>query len=552
MASRQDLWMDMISEEGDDNAANPQPGAVYGRRRTQAKKQPDPQISLSRRQNSGGFVTSSTSSWSHSLSIRGRESIVIESAVNLQPLRKPKGPSKRPLKPTKKKKQGPSLPDLTKEIEYFKEVDAFELLEETPSPLKCTTWAMGTKQQTSICNLSAILSRWGLPKITETPLDEPAEKFLLPIFDKLAIEEREGEGAGTETEPHVVQQGLLDGEDECASAFTQLLKVCKQTEPVSLREVLSAYCDPCSTKKLGEGTYGEAYRVGSTVCKIVPIDGDILVNNEVQKKSKEVLEEALLTLSLNNLRKEGENSCTGFINTIDFRVCKGAYDAELIRAWEDWDAENGSENDHPKIFLDEQCYIVFVLADGGRDLESFVLLDYKEAQSLLLQVTASLAVAETACEFEHRDLHWGNILLSRDNSEDITFTLGGKRKKATTFGLRVSIIDFTLSRINTGDAILFLDLSADPELFMGEKGVKQFDTYRAMKKVTKDCWGKSFPKTNVLWLIYLVDTLLLEKNFKRTSKDERELRSFKKRMSSYQSARDCLMDSFFTGLLVSA
>lgn len=41
--------------------------------------------------------------------------------------------------------------------------------------------------------------------------------------------------------------------------------------------------DPGSIKKLGEGTYGEAFRVGPTVCKIVPIDGEILVNNEVQK-----------------------------------------------------------------------------------------------------------------------------------------------------------------------------------------------------------------------------------------------------------------------------
>lgn len=35
--------------------------------------------------------------------------------------------------------------------------------------------------------------------------------------------------------------------------------------------------------KVGEGTYGEAFKVGDNVCKIVPIDGDLLVNGEVQK-----------------------------------------------------------------------------------------------------------------------------------------------------------------------------------------------------------------------------------------------------------------------------
>jgi len=35
--------------------------------------------------------------------------------------------------------------------------------------------------------------------------------------------------------------------------------------------------------KIGEGTYGEAFRAGETVCKVVPIDGDLLVNGEIQK-----------------------------------------------------------------------------------------------------------------------------------------------------------------------------------------------------------------------------------------------------------------------------
>jgi hypothetical protein len=48
----------------------------------------------------------------------------------------------------------------------------------------------------------------------------------------------------------------------------------------------------------------------------------------------------------------------------------------------------------------------------------------------------------------------GNILLARDEMPDknqtMTVTLQGKRISARTFGLSISIIDFTLSRINTG------------------------------------------------------------------------------------------------------
>lgn len=35
--------------------------------------------------------------------------------------------------------------------------------------------------------------------------------------------------------------------------------------------------------KIGEGTYGEAFKVDNYVCKIVPFDGDFRVNGEIQK-----------------------------------------------------------------------------------------------------------------------------------------------------------------------------------------------------------------------------------------------------------------------------
>ncbi|RZC22045.1 Serine/threonine-protein kinase haspin-like [Glycine soja] len=144
----------------------------------------------------------------------------------------------------------------------------------------------------------------------------------------------------------------------------------------------------------------------------------------------------------------------------------------------------------------------------------------------------------------------GNILVGRSDSETLQFTLNGKNMLIKTHGLIISIIDFTLSTINTGDSILYLDLSSDPDLFKGPKGDKQSETYRRMKEVTEDCWEGSCPKTNVLWLIYLVDILLMKKSFERTTKHERDLRSLKKRLDKYDSAKEAVLDPFFTDLFI--
>ncbi|XP_062188509.1 serine/threonine-protein kinase haspin homolog [Phragmites australis] len=606
MASREgDPWSEIVTSGG----ARPHIGVVYGRRRVQ---EPSSRRNLETRGSFSGeqrpsFAPSKRTSWNRSLSIRGRESIFVAPGTNLQPQQKPCRALKRPPKPgnrVKKTLGGP--PDLRKEKAYFEEVDAFELIEESPSPNNFGTWARGMEQNHIDHDLPAILERWKISKLARRASSEPLfdimETPIVPsvlsnsstsnsLFNNSYRTPEKDRRSGTHPTGRAIPPGYTDKSlkstteetsiitsfgklnikeepveasipwsGAALTAFEQLLIVCRQSAPVTLAEVFSAYCELGSIKKLGEGTYGEAYRAGRTVCKVVPFDGDLLVNGETQKRSEEVLEEVLLSLTLNNLRSdrcdnEKEYSCDGFIETKDFRVCRGAYDPSLISAWEDYDTKRGSENDHPKDFTSGQCYIVFVLADGGTDLESFAFVDYNEARSLLVQVTASLAVAESACEFEHRDLHWGNILLTQDETPDTnhtaSFTLQGKRMRARTFGLNVSIIDFTLSRINTGDAILFLDLSADPALFQGEKGDKQAETYRRMKEITQEYWEGSFPKTNVVWLIYLVDMVLQKmKPLALGAKVDRELRSFKKRLASYESARDCLVDPFLSDLLL--
>lgn len=97
------------------------------------------------------------------------------------------------------------------------------------------------------------------------------------------------------------------------------------------------------------------------------------------------------------------------------------------------------------------------------------------------QVAIGLAVAEEELHFEHRDLHWGNVLVSAVETNKIaSFNLNNRNYELPTQGVEVAIIDFTLSRIEHNGVVIFNDLSMDPDLFVAE-GDYQFDIYRLMQ-----------------------------------------------------------------------
>ncbi|KAI3806141.1 hypothetical protein L1987_22034 [Smallanthus sonchifolius] len=559
-----DLWSQIIATESDDQET----AIVYRRKTPQKESQQTEKHGSCIQKNRVSLAPGKRVSWNRSLFTRGRTSIAVAACVpeKEKPIRKNKPPLARA--------KGVPPQNYEKEHAYFQEVDAFELLEESPSPQN-KTWVMGTKNCVLPSHISTVLKKWlhnrtgtaSLSKILETPelsvhnvvLDfcsqnKCSSSFIGSTNRIEEIGEKDSQDLGFKIR-NLSLSSQDSALDEQWDPLLELLKVCGQSSPSTFSDVISEYCDLQSIAKVGEGTYGEVFIAGGTVCKVVPFNGDLLVNGEIQKKAEELLEEVMLSLTLNELRGNNthiHNVCPTFIQTLSLRVCDGAYDDAMIRAWEEWDKKHFSENDHPTEFAEKQRFVVFVQEHGGQDLESFVLLNFNEARSLLVQVTMALAVAEAAFEFEHRDLHWGNILLSRKGSETLQFILDGKKMIVKTYRLVASIIDFTLSRINTGESILFLDLSLDPGLFEGPKGDKQSETYRKMKQVTEDCWEGSFPKTNVLWLQYLVDILLQKKDYDRTSRDERELRSFKKRLNGYKSAKESVVDPFFSDLIAAS
>ena len=56
--------------------------------------------------------------------------------------------------------------------------------------------------------------------------------------------------------------------------------------------------------KLGEGTYGEAFKAGGVVFKLVPMEGDNLINGWPQKKAGDLLAEAIIASTLSGLAEE--------------------------------------------------------------------------------------------------------------------------------------------------------------------------------------------------------------------------------------------------------
>lgn len=74
------------------------------------------------------------------------------------------------------------------------------------------------------------------------------------------------------------------------------------------------------------------------------------------------------------------------MQTYGVGVCRGRYAPALVKEWRAWDKRNGSENDPVDVFKDGQLFVVFVVANGGADLEHFEVHSYEEARSILLQV----------------------------------------------------------------------------------------------------------------------------------------------------------------------
>lgn len=361
------------------------------------------------------------------------------------------------------------------------------------------------------------------------------------------------------------------------SQMEKLMSMCKISRIIEFTKYIYQIALEGEFRKINEASYSEVYiqehpETGeSKIYKIIPFGNEELNQAPIQ----DIIQELSITNLVMDLK--------GYADVLEVAVVKGKYPKHLMKVCNQFCHETGVSRIHPELFSDSQLYCIIVQKNAGVDLERYELGSWTDAESIFWQTVAALAEAEERYQFEHRDLHWGNIMVT-DQMEEINS--GDLLHKLTTVAsselslvdemrsvllsrstLKVTLIDFTLSRASDPEGGVIHTRMDHPEFYRG-KGDYRLDVYNTMRSAIlqqnsvsssasynhntsrsvsvnsnyssvingdeggnvnifsssppksgsmasmdeQDLeWAAFCPKTNVMWLHYLVEKLLHQK-----------------------------------------
>ncbi|KAF3204229.1 hypothetical protein TWF679_009967 [Orbilia oligospora] len=313
-----------------------------------------------------------------------------------------------------------------------------------------------------------------------------------------------------------------------SKVFT-LLPACDQQRIVSYTEYLQTIsADFSHIKKIGESSFAEVYihkrdDGRSVVLKLVPLAQE---NN-----ATEVLQELKTTRALSPI--------PGFIKYLGCQVVCSRVPPELEAAWRVWEVKNNERySPTDRVFGDTTYHAIIALEDGGCSLDEARWSTWDVPLEIFRQTIKAFAQAEREREFEHRDLHLGNILV-RDLKKEREGRIGedtgvGRDLEITHAGFEdvvVTMIDYTLSRAKIpeefGGGVAYMDME---EGMFDVFGLYQFDMYRMVRdevlqvaanaagngknggrrseRINKPDWTLHCPRSNVIWLHFLIKRLI--------------------------------------------
>ncbi|BGP21844.1 other/Haspin protein kinase [Rhodotorula toruloides] len=301
-------------------------------------------------------------------------------------------------------------------------------------------------------------------------------------------------------------------------------------------------------RKIGEASFSEVFvtdagRGEDLVVKIIPVAPADPTMAKAEEELPYVSDwEAVMREIEVSRALGGEDGLDGFVKFKGAFIVQGSYPQELLASWDEYKASQylpSDEQIRPHVLPSSQLYALILLSHAGSDLETYKLKSWRDAASVLVQVTQTLSVAEDLKGFEHRDLHWGNILVrpvssafadmprrlaslrlfdpaSCDTDSEPSAPLSHFPFLSSPRSIRATLIDFTLSRCALPNDRVAADPFEDECIFQGERDL-QFEVYRWMREVVEregGRWEGRHARTNVLWLYYLVHKLLYDKKLR--------------------------------------
>lgn len=350
------------------------------------------------------------------------------------------------------------------------------------------------------------------------------------------------------------QLPTLDLSDPYESHCSSLLQL--SSHPLTLFSSWSTdISEHFTVTKIAEASFGEVYRLSlkitlpdfdkseESVFKIIALQPPESALPKGKRRNAALKKAEMMSAPLDVANEvkllQRMSSIPGFTNFRDVRILQGRPPEAFIEAFHNFNSVQNSKGKDLSHFPDpskkanyssDQLWAVIEMQDAGTDLEQLVeagnCAPIWDVWDVFWQVVLSLAKGEEGAEFEHRDLHLGNICVNRkEDGEDMAVDV---KKKLGFTRIETTIIDYTISRCRMQDeSVAFLDLDRDSTLFEGDSTEEyQYDIYRYMRGVmyldsAYSCpteeevkgsgrsWEQFHPQTNLVWL-HLVLYKLLE------------------------------------------
>ncbi|KAK1144244.1 hypothetical protein N8T08_005657 [Aspergillus melleus] len=322
--------------------------------------------------------------------------------------------------------------------------------------------------------------------------------------------------------------------------------------------------------KIAEGSYGEVYKLrlreevckkemsksklarlkayGDGVFKVVPLRAQSGPGSKKFTSIDEIVSEVKMLKYLDPI--------PGFARFREIHVVQGRFPESFQKAWDHYKkTKDDCLNPNPsskRAYPDLQLWAIIEMDDAGCELEKFSWTSIFQIYDIFWGVAMALARAEEYAQFEHRDLHLGNVCIRSTRSDgrmDPPTELEVIRlPSASGFGistLETTIIDYSLSRAElrtaeeAGEVVDIASSDLDKKQIFDAVGRDEDEillrnTYRYMRAQLytgqpldankpadiPGIWGEYAPRTNLVWLLFLLKSLL--KNHKTEAPPQRQ------------------------------